>query len=149
MILVKKGDLSKVPLDFWADLWWWVEGKKSWNPERVPSVVTLCVRVSVRVSVCEQATSHTFWHRNLIFGLSDPWEMRKKRIFLFFETFIFTLFLTFFPYITLVIIFFQATSHSFSPRNVIFGLREPCTIRNWRLLYFFLKILFLRFLAIF
>ena len=114
--------------------------KKSWNPERVPSVVTLCVRVSVRVSVCERATSHTFWHRNLIFGLSDPWDMRKKRIFLFFEIFIFTLFIgifRFFPYITLVNFWFQASGHSFSPRIVIFGLSEPCTIENWRLLKFF------------
>ena len=42
--------------------------KKSWNPERVPTVVTL----SVCVSVCERATGHTFWPRNAIFGLSDP-----------------------------------------------------------------------------
>ena len=34
------------------------------------------------------------------------------------------------PYITLVFFWFQDTGHSFSPRNVIFGLREPCTIRN-------------------
>ena len=61
---------------------------------------------SVCVSVCERATGHTFWHGNLIFGLSDPWDMRKKHIFLFFEIFIFTLFIgifRFFPYITLVI----------------------------------------------
>ena len=36
----------------------------------------------------------------------------------------------FLTYITLVNICFQATGHSFSPRNVIFGLREPCTIKN-------------------
>ena len=36
----------------------------------------------------------------------------------------------FFPYITLVNFGFQATGHSFSPRNVIFGLREPSTTRN-------------------
>ena len=34
-------------------------------------------------SVRTQATGHTFWPRNLIFGLNDPWDMRKKRIFLF------------------------------------------------------------------
>ena len=83
--------------------------------------------------VCAQATGHTFWPRNLIFGLSDPWDMRKKRIFLFFEIFIFTLFIgifRFFPYITLVNFWFQASGHSFSPRIVIFGLSEPCTIEN-------------------
>ena len=116
-------------------------GKNSWNPERVPSVVTfVCVCLSVCLSVRTWATEHIFWPRNLIFGLSDPWDMRKKRIFLFFEIFIFTLFIgifRFFPYITLVNFWFQATGHSFSPRNVIFGLREPCTIINWRLLTLF------------
>ena len=85
------------------------------------------------MSVCARATGHTFWPRNLIFGLSDPWDMRKKRIFLFFEIFIFTLFIgifRFFPYITLVNFWFQASGHSFSPRIVIFGLSEPCTIEN-------------------
>ena len=51
--------------------------KNSWNHERVPTVVTF---VSVCV-VCPRVTGHTFWPRNLIFGLSDPWDMRKKRIF--------------------------------------------------------------------
>ena len=100
----------------------------------------LCSHFRVCLSVRARATGHTFWPRNLIFGLSDPWDMRKKRIFLFFEIFIFTLFIgifRFFPYITLVIFCFQATGHSFSCRNMIFGLREPCTIRNWRLLTFF------------
>jgi len=114
--------------------------KKSWNPERVPTVVTLCVRVSVRVSVRARPTGHIFWPSNLIFGLNDPWDMRKKRIFLLFEIFTFTLFMDifrFFPYITLVIFCFQATGHNFSPRDMIFGLREPCIIRNWKLLTFF------------
>ena len=62
----------------------------SWNPERVSSVFTF---VSVCVSVCTRATEHTFWLRNLIFGLSDPWDMRKKYFFVFFEMFIFMLFL--------------------------------------------------------
>ena len=80
-----------------------------------------------------QGTGHSFSPRNLIFGLSDPWDMRKKRFFLFFEIFIFTLFIgifRFFPYITLVNFWFQASGHSFSPRIVIFGLSEPCTIEN-------------------
>ena len=62
------------------------------------------------MSVYERATGHTFWPRNLIFGLNNPWDMRKKRIFLFFEIFIFTLFIgifRFFPYITLVNLCFQ------------------------------------------
>ena len=102
---------------------------------------------SVCVCVCTRATDHSFWVRNLIFGLSDPWNIRKKRIFLFFEIFIFTLFIgifRFFPYIPLVNFLFQATGHSFSPRNVIFGLREPCSIENWRLLTFFWKFNFSR-----
>ena len=94
-----------------------------------------------------QSTDHSFWARNLIFGLSYPWDMRKKRIFLFFKIFIFTLFIgifRFFPYITLVNFRVQATGHSFSPRNVIFGLRQPWTITNLRLLDFFWKFHFLR-----
>jgi len=94
----------------------------------------------VCVSLCTRATDHSFRVRNLIFGLSDPWNIRKKRFFLFFEIFIFTLSIglfRFFPYITLVHFLFQATGHIFSPRNVIFGLREPCSIQNWRLLTFF------------
>ena len=47
------------------------------------------------------------------------------------------IFSRFFPYITLVNFWFQASGHSFSPRIVIFGLSEPCTIENWRLLKFF------------
>ena len=34
--------------------------------------------VCVCMSVCERATGHTFWNKNLIFGLNDPWDMRKK-----------------------------------------------------------------------
>ena len=65
-------------------------------------------------SVCPRATGH-------ILGLSDPWDMR---LFCFSEIFIFTLFIGIFrfvPYITLVNFWFQATGHSFSPRNVILG----------------------------
>ena len=54
--------------------------KNSWNPERVTSVFTF-------VSVCVSATEHTFWHRNLIFGSSDPWDMRKKTHFFVFRNF--------------------------------------------------------------
>ena len=122
--------------------------KNSWNPERVPTVVTfVCVCLSVCVSVCRRATEHIFWPRNLIFGLSNHWDMRKKRISFVFRNFQFYAFYRrfsiFFSYITLVKFWFQGTGHSFSPRNRIFGLREPCTIRNWRL-WIFLKIPFLR-----
>ena len=58
----------------WKKIW----KQKSWNPERVSSVFTF---VSVCTSVCERATEYTFWPRNLMFGLKDPWDMGKKRIF--------------------------------------------------------------------
>ena len=64
----------------------------------------------------------------------------------FFLFLIFTLFngiFLFFPYITIF-------GHRFSPRNVIFVLREPCTIGNVILLIFLrLKGSFSRFFAIF
>ena len=71
--------------------------------------------------------------------LSIPSALKKLNFFLS-EIYIFTLFIDifrFFPYITLVNFWFQASGHSFSPRIVIFGLSEPCTIENWRLLIFF------------
>ena len=62
----------------------------------------------------------------------------KKRLFFFSKFSFYALYchFSFFPpYITLVNFGFQATGHSFSPRNdVISGLRKPC--RNWRLLRF-------------
>ena len=42
--------------------------------------VYVCVCVCVSVCVHRRATEHSFWPRNLIFGLSDPWYMRKKHI---------------------------------------------------------------------
>ena len=53
----------------------------------------LCIHFLVCLCVCPRATEHIFWPRNLIFGLSDPWDMRKKRIFLFLEIIMFTLFM--------------------------------------------------------
>ena len=91
--------------------------ENSWNPERVPSVVSfVSVCPSVRPCLCARGTDHIFWVRNIIFESSDPWNVRKKRIFLFFEIFIFTLFIgifRFFPYITLVNFWFQATGNIF------------------------------------
>ena len=55
--------------------------KNSWNHEKVSSVVTLSVCPSVCVCVRARATGHTFWPTNLIFGLSDPWNKRKKYSF--------------------------------------------------------------------
>ena len=62
--------------------------KNSWNPERVSSVFTfLSVCVSVCLCVCTRATEHTFWPRSLIFGSSDPRDMRKKIFFVVFRNF--------------------------------------------------------------
>ena len=83
------------------------------------------------------------WPRNLYFWLEWSLGHEKETHFLFFEIFILTLLLAFFIFpITLVTFCFQATGHSFSPRNVVFGLRGPYTIRKLRLLkitenYFF------------
>ena len=68
-----------------------------------------------------------------MFGMSDPWDMRKNALFCFLKfSFLHFLlrFLDLCPYIALVNFWLQATGHSFSSRNVIFRLREPCTIRN-------------------
>ena len=46
-------------------------------------IVSSGIKTSVCVSVCSQATDHSFWPRNLIFRHSTPWDMRKKRIFCF------------------------------------------------------------------
>ena len=112
--------------------------EKSWNPKRCPLYSLSCL--SVCLCVYTRATEHTFWHRNLIFGSNDPWDMRKKHIFLFFEIFIFTLFIgifRFFPYITLVNFWFQATGHSFSPRNVIqyLGWEDLIPLENRDLIF--------------
>ena len=52
-----------------------VEGKilKPWKG--APSSHSVCL------FVCKQATDHNFWYRNLIFGLSDPCNMRKNFFF--------------------------------------------------------------------
>ena len=82
-----------------------------------PCKGVLCILVSLCVSVCMRATGHTFWPRNLIFRLNDPWDMRKKHIFLFFEMVIFRFFIgifRFFPYITLVYFFCSSYRSQFS-----------------------------------
>ena len=121
-------------LYYWTDPW----KTGSWNSERVSSVFNfVCVRVSVGVSAGYSAHLGTYFFGWMILG---TWHKKETHFLFFFEIFIFTLFMDifrFFPYITLVIFCFQATGHNFSPRDMIFGLREPCTIGNWRLLTFF------------
>ena len=86
----------------------------------------LCVHFRVCPSVCPRATGHIFRHRprNLFFWSNDPWDMRKKHIFLvfFLEIFIFTLFMGIFRFFSYIIVHFcfQATSHNFWPRDVIY-----------------------------
>ena len=80
--------------------------KNSWNPERVPTIVTfVCVCLSVCMYVCmyvrSRAIEHTFWPRNLIFELSDPWDMRKKRIFFLFRNVYFYAFYKHFSIVSL------------------------------------------------
>ena len=86
------------------------------------------------VCVCVQATEHTFLPRNHIFGLNDPWYMRKEHIFFIFQNFHFYtyigIFRFFFPKVTLVNFCFWATGHNVSPKDVIFGLRGTFTIRK-------------------
>ena len=43
----------------------------------------LCFHFRVCLSVRLRVTGHIFWPRNLIFGLKDPWDMRKNSIFCF------------------------------------------------------------------
>ena len=48
----------------------------------------------------KEKNPETLWPMNLIFGLNDPWDMRKKRKFLFFEMLRFLLAIfEFFPFI--------------------------------------------------
>ena len=108
----------------------WIEN--SWNPERVSYVlnfVCVCVCVSVCLCVCLCVCVYAGYRAHLLTYEPNFWVKwslghEKKRIFLFFKIFIFTLVIgifRFFPYITLVNFCFQATGHSFSCRNMIFG----------------------------
>ena len=60
-----------------------------WSHGRRNLVVCVCL------CVCARATGHTFWSRNLIFGLSDPWDMIIFSCFVLFifRNFHFTLFI--------------------------------------------------------
>ena len=54
--------------------------KKSWKLWK--GVLSFHFRVCL--SVCVQTTRHIFWSRNLIFGLSDPWDMRNYHFYTFY-----------------------------------------------------------------
>ena len=84
-------------------------------------------KTSVCVSVCSQATGHSFWPRNLIFWHNTPWDMRKKRNFLFFEILIFGPLRALFRPFSSIFFFIlckssvRATSHTDRLTNLIFG----------------------------
>ena len=84
--------------------------------------------------VCLRATEHTYWARNLIFGLKDPWDMRKKLNFLFFEILKNGIFRTIFTFLSVCL---RATEDTFWPRNLIFGLKDPWDMRKKRIFLFF------------
>ena len=86
------------------------------------------------LSVCLRATEHTYWARNLIFGLKDPWDMRKKLNFLFFEILKNGIFRTIFTFLSVCL---RATEDTFWPRNLIFGLKGPWDMRKKRIFLFF------------
>ena len=86
----------------------------------------LCIHFRVCLSVCVRSTEHTFWPRNLIFGLKDPWDMRKKRNFLFFEILKNVIFRAIFTQKVCL----RATEHNFWPRNLIFGLKDSWDMRK-------------------
>ena len=67
---------------------------------------------------------------------------KETHFFVFLSKFSFLRFLwaffDFFPYVTLLHFWFQATGHSFSHRNVLFGLKKPMTgSENKNLLVFY------------
>ena len=65
--------------------------KDPWREGNIHETLIRCPMSSLScVSVFPRATEHIFWPRNHYFQLTDPWDMRKKRIFfkiLFFSTF--------------------------------------------------------------
>ena len=91
------------------------------------------------LSVCLRATEHTYWSRNLIFGLKDPLDMRKKLNFLFFEILKNGIFRTIFTFLSVCL---RATEDTFWPRNLIFGLKGPWDMRKKRNFLFFEILIF-------
>ena len=47
-----------------------ISWRKSLNLEKV----VLCIQLCVCICICKHATGHTFWLRNPIFWLYDPWN---------------------------------------------------------------------------
>ena len=62
--------------------------RKIWKKILKPWKGVLCLFLLPCLSVCPRATEHTFWPKNLILGLKDPWDMRKKRILFCFSKFL-------------------------------------------------------------
>ena len=60
--------------------------------------------------------------------------MRKKRNFSFFEILKNGIFRTIFTFVSVCL---RATEHTFWPRNLIFGLKDPWDMRKKRIFLFF------------
>ena len=91
------------------------------------------------LSVCVNRLQSTFWPRDLVFGLSDPWHMRKKRSFFSFSKFWFFSFFKrrfyyFFPCITIAHFCCQAT-FQFQGSIFLFKHFLNITILCWLLRY--------------
>ena len=108
-----------------------LERLKPWYGSQ--SLKPLCVCLSV----CSQATGHSFWPRNLIFWHNTPWDMRKKRNFLFFEILIFGPFRALFRPFSSIFFFIlckssvRATSHTDRLTNLIFGTESLYVTITW------------------
>ena len=119
--------LKKIKIFFITELFSFLIKNEKYAFER--SIYTYKTWIlSVCMSVCPRFFSATkspsFMKMWLKASFGPGWSMTKPDF-------------RYFHYITLLFFLFHATGQSFSPRNVIFGLREPWTIRNWRLLIFF------------
>ena len=83
--------------------------------------------MSVCVSVCSQATGHSFLPRNLDVWHNTHWDMRKKHRFLFFEILIFGPLRALFRPFSSIFFFIlcnssvRATIHTDGLTNLIFG----------------------------
>ena len=60
-----------------------IDWRTIWKKILKPWKGLLCFHFHVCLSVCPRATEHTFWLKNLIFWLKDPWDMRQNCIFFF------------------------------------------------------------------
>jgi len=95
------------------------------------------VCLSVCLSVCSQATGHSFWPRNVIFWHNTPWDMRQKGNFLFFEILIFGPLRALFRPFSSIFFFIlckssvRATSHTDRLTNLIFGTESLYDTITW------------------